>query len=85
MTGVSVAAALVVGTIELFSIAAERLPLLQGRMAAAIDTLDLSVRGYAVVGLFAVTWMGSMAAGRMGWLNGPLPRGVAGPQDGLQC
>jgi nickel/cobalt transporter (NiCoT) family protein len=78
MTGLSVAVALVVGSIELLSVAAERLPLLQGRLAAAADRLDLSLAGYAVVAIFGLAWAGSVTAARLGWFAQPGTAGVAG-------
>ncbi|NJC73904.1 HoxN/HupN/NixA family nickel/cobalt transporter [Planosporangium thailandense] len=56
ITGLSVAVALIIGTIELASILAEKLDVTTGPLAA-IGGLDLNNVGYVIVGLFAVTWV----------------------------
>jgi len=55
ITGLSVAVALIVGTIELLSVLAEKLSLTGGIWDFA-SNLDLNVVGYVIVGLFVVTW-----------------------------
>jgi len=56
ITGLSVAAALIVGGIELASILVEKLHITSGPVAA-IGGLDLDHVGYAIVALFALTWL----------------------------
>ena len=63
ITGLSVAVALVVGTIELMSVLAEKLRLTGGVWDFAAN-LDLNVVGYVIVGLFVVTWAIAMAVWR---------------------
>jgi high-affinity nickel-transport protein len=63
ITGLSVAVALVVGTIELMSVLAEKLSLTGGIWDFA-SNLDLNVVGYVIVGLFVVTWAIAMAVWR---------------------
>ncbi|MCW3064387.1 MAG: high-affinity nickel-transport protein, partial [Solirubrobacterales bacterium] len=53
VTGLSVAVALGIGTVELLQAAADRL----GFGWAWLDALDLQVLGFAIVGLFALTWL----------------------------
>ena len=55
VTGLSVAVALVIGTIELLSIAVERLDL-SGGFWDWVAGIDLNAVGYVVVGLFVATW-----------------------------
>jgi high-affinity nickel-transport protein len=55
VTSLSVAVALVVGTIELLHVTADRLSL-DGGFWAVLDHLQLGTLGYAVVALFAATW-----------------------------
>jgi high-affinity nickel-transport protein len=55
ITGLSVAVALIVGTIELLSVLADKLSLTGGIWDFA-SNLDLNVVGYVIVGLFVVTW-----------------------------
>ncbi|WP_187284434.1 HoxN/HupN/NixA family nickel/cobalt transporter [Streptomyces sp. uw30] len=75
VTGLSVAVALLIGTVELLTLLADRLSL-HGRFWDWITGLDLNTAGFAVVGLFAVTWAVALAVWRIGrieerWTTGP--------------
>jgi high-affinity nickel-transport protein len=63
ITGLSVAVALLVGTIELLSILVERLAL-SGGLWDLVAGVDLNAVGYAVVGLFVATWVVALAVWR---------------------
>jgi high-affinity nickel-transport protein len=65
ITGLSVAVAFVIGTIELLSILADKLRL-EGGFWVSVSTLDLNLVGYGIVGLFVVTWAGAFAVWRFG-------------------
>nr|WP_259311439.1 HoxN/HupN/NixA family nickel/cobalt transporter [Capillimicrobium parvum] len=65
ITGLSVVVAFIVGTIELLSIAAERLRL-EGGFWSWVSNVDLNVVGYFIVGLFVVTWAVALAVWRLG-------------------
>jgi high-affinity nickel-transport protein len=56
ITGLSVAVALVIGSIELCALLADRLRITSGPLAA-IGSLDLNAVGYGIVALFALTWL----------------------------
>jgi high-affinity nickel-transport protein len=56
ITGLSVAVALIIGTIELVSIVTGKLGIDSGPLAA-IGSLDLNYIGYVIVGLFVATWI----------------------------
>ena len=56
VTGLSVAVALIIGGIELTALLVDRLGIRSGPLAA-IAGLDLNSVGYAIVGLFALTWI----------------------------
>ncbi|HET6505422.1 MAG TPA: HoxN/HupN/NixA family nickel/cobalt transporter [Baekduia sp.] len=56
VTGLSVAVALLVGSVELLSVLGSRLGL----------SLDLNLVGYAIAALFAVTWAAAVALWRLG-------------------
>ncbi|MEV8148793.1 HoxN/HupN/NixA family nickel/cobalt transporter [Arthrobacter sp. NPDC080073] len=56
ITGLSVAVALGIGSVELFSILVQRTGISAGPLAA-IGRLDLDAVGYLIVGLFIVTWV----------------------------
>jgi nickel/cobalt transporter (NiCoT) family protein len=68
VTGLSVAVALVIGTIELLSIAAEKLSL-SGTFWDWVAGIDLNAVGYIVVGLFVATWAVALAIWRFGRLE----------------
>ena len=55
ITGLSVAVALVVGTVELLGLAVDKLGL-RGVFWNWISGIDLNAVGYMIVALFVVTW-----------------------------
>jgi high-affinity nickel-transport protein len=65
ITGLSVAIALLVGTIELLSVLVDKLSL-NGGVWDLIANIDLNAVGYIVVALFVVTWVGAFAVWRFG-------------------
>ncbi len=65
VTALSVAVALVVGTIELTSILTDKLGIDSGPLAW-IGNLDLNDVGFGIVGLFVVTWILALAVWRLG-------------------
>ncbi len=65
ITALSVAVALVVGSIELLSVLAERLNL-SGGLWGWVSGLDLNYVGYAIGGLFVVTWAVALTVWRVG-------------------
>jgi high-affinity nickel-transport protein len=64
ITGLSVAVALIVGTVELLGLAAERLSL-DGSFWAWVEGIDMNTLGYVIVGLFAATWCLSLLIWRL--------------------
>jgi nickel/cobalt transporter (NiCoT) family protein len=64
ITGLSVAVALVVGTIELGGLAAERLAL-SGSFWAWWQGIDLNVLGFVIAGMFVLTWAVAFAVWRL--------------------
>ncbi|MDO0909484.1 HoxN/HupN/NixA family nickel/cobalt transporter [Streptomyces sp. DT2A-34] len=75
VTGLSVAVALLIGTVELLALLADRLAL-HGPFWSWITGLDLNTAGFVVVGLFAVTWIVALLVWRIGrieerWAAGP--------------
>jgi high-affinity nickel-transport protein len=65
VTGLSVTVALLVGTIELMQVAVQKLGL-SGGVWSWLQTVDLGTLGYAIFGLFAVTWLVALAVWRWG-------------------
>ena len=78
ITGLSVAVALNIGTIELDSILVEKLGITSGPLAA-LGRLDLNFVGYAIVGLFVVTWLVALAVWRLGRIEEKWTAGLAEP------
>ena len=65
ITALSVAVALVIGSIELLAVLADRFSLSGGLWTFA-SNLDLNLVGYLIVGLFAATWLLALAVWRLG-------------------
>jgi high-affinity nickel-transport protein len=65
ITGLSVAVALIIGTVELLSIATDELGIRTGPLAY-IGSLNLDYVGYAIVALFVLTWLLALAVWRFG-------------------
>jgi nickel/cobalt transporter (NiCoT) family protein len=60
VTSLSVAVALLVGTVELLQVAANQLHLKSG-FFDVLGALNFSTMGYVIVGMFVVAWVGSIA------------------------
>ena len=65
ITSISVAVALIIGTIELIGVLAERLNIESGPLAA-IANINLDYVGYIIVGLFVVSWLLPLWVSRFG-------------------
>jgi high-affinity nickel-transport protein len=65
ITWLSVVVALVIGTFELMSVLADKLTL-RGQPWDFVSGLDLNSVGYAIAGLFVLTWAGALAVWRLG-------------------
>ena len=65
ITSISVAVALVIGTIELVGVIAERLGIDAGPLAW-IANINLDFVGYGIVALFVVSWLTALAVWRFG-------------------
>jgi high-affinity nickel-transport protein len=65
ITGLSVAVALVIGTIELLSVLADKLSL-SGGVWDFVSNLDLNMVGYVIVALFVATWVVALAVWHFG-------------------
>jgi high-affinity nickel-transport protein len=68
ITGLSVAVALVIGTIELLSVFADRLTL-TGGVWDFVSNLDLNLVGYAIAGLFVITWAVALSVWHFGHIE----------------
>jgi high-affinity nickel-transport protein len=65
ITGLSVAVAMIIGVVELVGLLAEKLGIDSGPLGV-VRHLDLNVVGYAIVGLFVLTWIVALAVWRYG-------------------
>ncbi len=68
ITALSVAVALIIGMIELIAVFADRFSLTGGAFGL-VSNLDLNYVGYAIVGLFVVTWAIALAVWRFGHIE----------------
>jgi len=66
ITGLSVAVALLVGTIELMSMATTRFEVLRGGIWDAVRGWDAQAMGYIVAGLFIASWIVSLGVWKFG-------------------
>ena len=74
-TGLSVAVALLIGTIELLQVLVRMLDL-HGPVFDFISSLDFGVLGYLIVGMFLLAWGLSVALWKFGHLEGTLRNAV---------
>ncbi|MFF9427927.1 HoxN/HupN/NixA family nickel/cobalt transporter [Streptomyces sp. NPDC004290] len=82
ITGLSVAVALIIGTVELLGLVGEKLDL-HGPFWDWVGGLDLNVIGYLIVGLFVLTWIVALAVWRFGRIEEKWTAGLAhAPGDG---
>jgi high-affinity nickel-transport protein len=65
ITSISVAVALIIGTIELIGVLADQANITTGPIAA-IASVDLNYAGYVIVGLFFLSWVVAMLIWRYG-------------------
>src|SRR3954453_14501850 len=65
ITSISVALALIIGTIELIGVLAEQAKITSGVLATIAD-IPLDYAGYGIVGLFVVSWLIALAIWRYG-------------------
>jgi high-affinity nickel-transport protein len=65
ITGISVAVALIIGTIELVGVVADQADITSGPLAA-IASIPLDYAGYGIVGLFVLAWAIAIAVWRLG-------------------
>jgi high-affinity nickel-transport protein len=65
LTGLSIAVAFAVGSVELLSVAAGHLGL-HGGFWTWVSGLNLNLLGYLIAGLFVLTWAVSIAVWRLG-------------------
>jgi nickel/cobalt transporter (NiCoT) family protein len=76
VTSLSVAVALIIGTIELMSVLADKLSL-TGQPWTFVSGLDLNYVGYAIVATFVVTWMVSLAVWHFGRIEDKWSAGMS--------
>jgi high-affinity nickel-transport protein len=76
ITSISVAVALVIGTIELISVLTDKAHITSGPLAA-IAGINLDYAGYAIVGLFVLAWLVAMAIWRFGRIEEKWSAGLA--------
>jgi high-affinity nickel-transport protein len=65
ITGLSVAVALIVGSLELLAVLADKLTL-TGGVWDFVTNVDLNLVGYAIVAMFVLTWVVALSIWRFG-------------------
>jgi high-affinity nickel-transport protein len=78
ITGLSVAVALIIGSIELMSVLADKLGL-TGGVWDFVSHIDLNLVGYGIVGLFVLTWAGALAVWHVGRIEERWSAGLQQP------
>ena len=78
ITAISVAVALVIGTIELVGVVADQAGIEHGPVAA-VAAIPLDQAGYVIVGLFVVAWVGALAIWRYGHIEEKWSRSTGSP------
>ncbi len=81
ITALSVAVALIIGLVEIISIVVDRLGITSGPLAV-IGGLDLNFVGYAIVGLFVLTWVVAVSVWHFGRVEERWTAGLATGPDG---
>ena len=81
ITGLSVAVALVVGTVELLGLITDKLGL-SGGFWAWVSAIDLNTLGYVVVGTFVATWTIAVLVWRVGRIEERWSVDLAQPRAG---
>ena len=77
VTALSVAVALIIGTIEVVSIFVDKLGITSGPVAW-VGGLDLNIVGFAIVGLFVLTWVVALSVWHFGKIEEKWEAGLAG-------
>jgi high-affinity nickel-transport protein len=77
VTGLSVAVALLVGTIEILGLVAGHLGW-SGRFWGWVSGVDLNTLGFVIVGMFVVTWAVALAIWRVGRVEERWSRSLTG-------
>ncbi|MFE1858904.1 Nickel transporter NicT [Streptomyces anandii] len=80
VTGLSVAVALLIGTVELLGLLAQKLGL-HGAFWDWIAGLDLNVVGFVIVGLFFATWILALVVWKAGRIEEKWTAALAAPAD----
>ncbi|WP_323187667.1 HoxN/HupN/NixA family nickel/cobalt transporter [Streptomyces sp. NBC_01275] len=80
ITGLSVAVALLIGTVELLGLIAEQADL-HGAFWDWVSGLDLNIIGYVVVGLFFATWAVALLVWKVGRIEEKWTAGLARPTE----
>jgi len=84
ITGLSVAVALIIGTIELVAVVGEKLSLTHG-VFGYVEGIDLNHVGYAIVALFVVTWVVAGSVWRFGRVEERWSARLQPPEPEVTC
>jgi high-affinity nickel-transport protein len=76
ITGLSVAVALLIGTVELLGLLSQQLNL-TGRFWTDMQNADINMLGFVIVGLFFATWIIALAVWKFGRIEERWTRNLA--------
>jgi high-affinity nickel-transport protein len=76
ITGLSVAVALLIGTVELLGLLSQQLEL-SGRFWVDMQNADINMLGFIIVGLFFATWIVALAVWKFGRIEEKWSKGLA--------
>ena len=78
ITSISVAVALIIGTIELIGVLADQAHITTGPIGA-VANINLDYAGYAIVGLFVLSWLVAITVWRVGRIEEKWSAGISEP------
>jgi high-affinity nickel-transport protein len=79
ITSISIAVALIIGTIELIGVLADQAHINSGPIAS-IGNMNLDYAGYGIVGLFVVSWLAALAVWHFGRIEEKWSMDLADPR-----
>jgi high-affinity nickel-transport protein len=81
ITGLSIAVALFIGTIEIAGLLSEKLGL-SGSLVDWFESFNINTAGFVIVGLFVVTWVTALAIWHFGRIEERWTLGMRGVSGG---
>ena len=80
ITGLSIGAAFIIGTIEILGVLTDELHL-NGAFWNAVATFNINTAGFVIVGMFVLTWVVALAIWHFGRIEQKWEAGAEGPRE----